>query len=421
MKINDQLIMFPIPELRHALTNSPLEVDVSETEFVKNLKKQPFDQQEKLFTLYVEALEKHKKGDYAKTAKRLFNRFRDGTEKRERSEAVNKLVERVNEVFNPLKVIDHGKFPQHLMKLSEHHLIGKDVAKALDIESDIADHATSDPLMIVRKKERDIRHEAGFSYDVMDVHNVRKVVVCGIARSDKSDCLNQFYGMLIKERVKVLLALNMPWDWDKAIPYYEAAQLAQCTFEGWHAHCESTELIFEVPLASYIPSFAKDTVPRDIDMRSDKVRMFRPRIVQRNLVFERGTERHITHQLHYENWPDRQHPPSLTALELLFKRRTDLTQGIDTIGVHCQGGIGRTMFVAALDEIFERINKLQVEKGLGLSDAEINIPEIMYHMKLQAPRLGGEPNAARFAELYQVVGEYYNTCMRQASHGSASI
>jgi len=413
MKIDDQMKMFQDSVLRHALTGSEVEVDVSENDFAKNLIKSPQETRYELCALYLQVLGSHHATAYAQVAKRLLGKFLYLAKAEEFPSTVQILVTKLSALFEIKKVVEFGKFPQFTFKLREHPQLGKNSGRTLDIEMEIAEHAVLDPKMITLKKARDARHEAGFSYDVLNLSQMHKIVVCGIPRMDREDCLNQFYKMIIKERVKLIVALNNPCDWVKAIPYYQPEQLSRVAIGGWKISCVKTQILYEGSEASYIPKCAESHFTPTIDMKSESVREFRPRILQRNFSFTQDSQTHEVLQLHYENWPDRQHAPDLKALEILFQQRFMVARPGECIAVHCQGGIGRTGMICALEELLPKIDACFERMGNDFEEAELNIPEMIYLQKIQAPRLGGEPNGPRFAQIYEFSGLYCNLIKRK--------
>ncbi len=298
----------------------------------------------------------------------------------------------------------YGSFPQATRPLSKFKEVASDAALAHSWELEVQRHARADPVMKRLRKERDERHEAGFTYDVVQSRNSPKMVVHGAPRTDKDDCINEFYKMILNENVRVIVALNTFTDWKKAIHYYEKDQLAELNV-GWKITCSEVNVLYEGSVATNIPKKMREEAS-SIPVDDIALSPYRVRIEERTLIARKeGETRTITH-LHYVNWPDLNEAPDLFALELLMKRQESLLEKSDApVSIHCQGGVARTLDYAMMVWMRREIREAKkLDEQLG--EKQFNIPEMIYELRKQAPRLGGTPKEQRFALIYGITADY---------------
>lgn len=298
----------------------------------------------------------------------------------------------------------YGIFPAATQPLSNFKEISKDIPLAHHWESEIQRHAKNDPEMIRLRKKRDETHAAGFTYDVIQSRNSPKMVVHGSPRSDRENCVEEFYKMILNEKVRVIVALNTFSDWEKAISYYDNEQLA-ATNTGWKITCTETKVLYEGAFATNIPKKIQKKLG-DLTLDDRALAPYRVRLEERTLIAKKdGETRTITH-LHYVNWPDHSEAPDLAALELLIQRQESLIEHTnEPVSIHCQGGIGRTLGYIQCIWMRKEIREA-IKLGEQVEEKQFNLPEMTYELKKQAPRLGGSPNGERFALVYATAAAY---------------
>lgn len=298
----------------------------------------------------------------------------------------------------------YGKFPHASRPLSKFKEIANNLELAQSWANEIQTHAKNDPEMNRLRKERDEKHEAGFSYDVIQIKNSPRMVVHGTPRSDLDDCANEFYNMILNENVKVIVALNTFSDWKKAIHYYNEEQLLAAN-TGWKITCSEPKVLYEGAVATNIPKKIREQVAT-VALDDISLKPYRVRIEERTLTAQKnGKTRTITH-LHYVNWPDLNEAPDLVALELFIKRQESLSEKTNKpISIHCQGGIARTLDYALMIWIRKEIREAN-KLGEQVDEKPFNLPEMIYDLKKQAPRLGGSLKGERFRLIYGATARY---------------
>lgn len=289
-----------------------------------------------------------------------------------------------------------GKFPDSNLEVSKLLDAANDEYCPHEIEQLILDHAAQDEAMKERAKTRKARHEAAFSYDVVRTKKMAKLLVCGTPRSDRENCLADFYKMLMQEEADVVVTLNTFSDWNKAIRYYDADVLSSLQDE-MKVTVVSEKVFYRGLTATNLPK-GRQEEPRESEALSE----YRVRLEERAIKIEsNGKERTITH-LHYVNWPDHEEAPDEKALSLLLDRHMELP-GASV--VHCQGGIGRTLGYVQTLYLRHKLKREQ-QKGSHIDSVQINIPKFTYKMKEQAPRLGGSPKSHRMAQVLRMTYAY---------------
>lgn len=116
-------------------------------------------------------------------------------------------------------------------------------------------------------------------------------------------------------------------------------------------------------------------------------------IVIRKLTMKQpdGLE-HAVEQFHYQYWPDHGTPDPLVFdklnEKLNLKLEIDRSDESGPPVVHCHAGSGRTGVLIAILLIQDYIGE-QIKKGSDLSEIKINIPQIIYKMKLCRKMING--------------------------------
>jgi len=401
-----------------------------EEQIPEKILKSPEDTRERISRLFLEHIREHEKNSSEKeSCGRLFKKFYDefdampDDKKSKFSDPFYKLLESSKAQFYwcfPKKEITEiGKFPEYTLSLRGFSSVKTDpevVAKMFLQETDVNRHAMENSELREKIARYDQEHKTAYLHSVIQAKNSPKMVVIGTPRTDKDDTVNLFFKAVIDANVSLIIALNTASDWEKAIAYYDDAILQTVDVDGWRVQSVGSQVLYTGDVAKNIPKERRQGLLRLSEterqkvLQSDAYKEFFPSIIERTLVFthsDTGERRQVVH-LHYKHWPDRAPAPDLDGLFVMLKRHAEIlsTQKEPSMLIHCQGGVGRTNFYAILSWIMREID-LMLEKGIDPIDSEHNIPEMMYELKQQAPRLGGMISGERFAQIYEMAYRYY--------------
>jgi len=374
----------------------------NDTYIAKNITKCIGDEaKERCVQQFIASIEAQKGAMYERATAHLLDAFLGDLKhvKTEIPAAIQQSVDRVSALYKrgafKAPIESPGTFPGCEIALSRLLEVANEEYAAHELEQLVLDHAHQDPVMKERKKARDARHAQKFCYDVITTKVMPKLMVCGTPRDDRPNCLADFYQMHVQEGSDVVVALNTFSDWHKAIRYYDADVL-----KGMNVAVLSVKELYRGGVATNIPKKLREE-KAGVPLDDESLAAYRVRIEEREIKVEfEGKVRLFTH-LHYINWPDHEAAPDEAALALLLDRHMELS---GTSVVHCQGGVGRTLGY---------VQSLYIRHILNTTDATaINVPELTYELKMQAPRLGGSPKGARLAQVLCMSHQYYLTCMK---------
>lgn len=361
--------------------------------------------------LFLEVIEEQKETQYNPACSRLLDAFigqlNQNKTKITISDAIQQSLDRVNRCYKKgiykEPITTPGIFPDQVVKVSEFLDVANDEFRPHDMEQLVIDHASEDPEMKFLKEARDKRHNEGFSYDVVTLEKIPKLVVCGVPRSDRDNCLAEFYKMLVKEEVPVVIALNTFSDWEKAIAYYDAEVLKQLP-QDFEVSASEPKVLYKGTVATNIPKAMRKKAA-ELGLDHEELMPYRVRLEERTLTVQHKEKRHTATHLHFVNWPDHEEAPDLKALGMLLDRQTAL--GGSAV-VHCQGGIGRTLGYLQNFAVREKL-RAAYKKADDVNSLEINLPELTYALKRQAPRLGGAPKGERLAQVFRMAHDFAKT------------
>lgn len=108
-------------------------------------------------------------------------------------------------------------------------------------------------------------------------------------------------------------------------------------------------------------------------------------VIRKLMIGSIDGDEHEVEQIHYQHWPDHGTPDPLVFDQLMervnLKLQDDRSKKSGPLVVHCHAGSGRTGVLIAVRLIQDYIEeqRMLVE---NLSEIKINIPEIIYEMKL---------------------------------------
>jgi protein tyrosine phosphatase len=343
--------------------------------------------------------------DFEAMEKRFVPNWPKFSEKIESPDKIVNLPNSTQEDEKKQESKKYGLFPKANRSLSKFKEVAKDRSLTDSWYAEFHTHTKQDPEMVRLRKERDQRHEAGFSYDIIQCRNSPKMIVHGSPRKDRHECVKEFYKMLLNENVRVVVGLNTFSDWKKAIPYYDEDVLADANI-GWKITCSGVKVLYEGAVATNIPKDLQEK-RNAIPLDDSAFKPYRVRIEERIIIAERkGETRAITH-LHYINWADGNEAPDLEALKVLMKRQENLLEGTNApVAIHCQGGIARTLsYVLSIWMRQEIREAKRLESPLEMK--QFNLPEMTYELKKQAPRLNCGPSKGDlFSRVYELTAGY---------------
>lgn len=402
--------------------------ETSEERFAPILLNTPDTSRERFLTLYLRRLQALESGQYKERAGSLFKQFLSALEKspecerKKLSDPFYKLVESLTATFNwvldsKIEVQSVGKIPLYnypflqFSKIAEQAMSG-DVALMVEQEQTVHAHAQKNPEMRRAIQEFEKSNKKGYPYSIIQAGCSPKMVIIGTPRSDRQDTVNRFFQVMLEQNVTLIVALNTPSDWDKAIAYYTEENLRAVRINGKTISCIEEKELYCGKVAANLPSKERqklESLPpneQELFLLSDELECYRPRIIER--TFQVSDGRKITH-LQYLQWPDRSAATDLDALLVLVTRQMQVLKNEPgAIGIHCQGGIGRTNYFAILTWLLFEIESMH-QKGVDVDEAIFNIPEMMYQLKKQAVRLGGHISGLRFGHIYFMADAYYKT------------
>lgn len=128
-------------------------------------------------------------------------------------------------------------------------------------------------------------------------------------------------------------------------------------------------------------------------------------IIESDLVATFSDKEVLLKHLHYEGWVDRSALPDEELFQLLLDRIEELQEGVDApFEINCHGGVGRTGTTAISYYLRKEIDA-ELASGKSLDEIAFNIPEIHYQFRKQ--RNGFLGQATQLANVYAVLGEYY--------------
>lgn len=108
-------------------------------------------------------------------------------------------------------------------------------------------------------------------------------------------------------------------------------------------------------------------------------------VIRKLTLRDKEGEEHEIEQIHYQHWPDHGNPDPIVFDKLNERVNLKLqAERLDTEGplvVHCHAGSGRSGVLIAIRLIQDYIEE-QRKLGKELSEIKINIPKMIYEMKL---------------------------------------
>lgn len=131
-----------------------------------------------------------------------------------------------------------------------------------------------------------------------------------------------------------------------------------------------------------------------------------PRIIKSDLlaISSDGTQKIALTHLHYEGWRNREPMADERLFDVLFREVDQVhTDKTTPISINCKGGVGRTGVSAVLHSALSEIQR-QVKEGCALGEAQVNIPQIIYSLKLQR---GIIEKPKQIAEIHAFLGNYF--------------
>ncbi len=374
--------------------------------------------QEEVFRTFLTCLYDQRSSKYKNVSKRMFRAFFDGfenlqiEEKRQFSDPFHKEIQKVFNVYAQRDSSLDPNFASDAFRLQDLDVVINELKKD---DYKLATRQETD-VNRISAKNKHIRHGlikfqqqniTDYPHSVIELKNCPKMVIIGTPRYDRTDTLNRFFSIMIKEEVEVIVALNTASDWEGAIAYHAPEHVEQVKIDGFSIAYAGSWLLYEGHTTANMPEVIQDAFQELPETRQQEyLAQYRPRIIERRFLItdiKKGKERTLT-QLHYENWPDRQEAPDLDAWWVLLRRQLELQT--KSVAIHCQGGIGRTNVHAILTCLVSELNALK-EAHADLKTATFNVPLTMYLLKQQAPRLGGLVCGKRFAQIYELLLRYY--------------
>jgi len=369
------------------------------------------ENKEPLFHLFLDSIYTKRSSH---DAKRLFKAFikefdkLPDDKKRALSDPFHKELEKVRSVFIKQTKACDARFEESDFTLEELETIVQELhetnyARAKKEEEEVNKQSLRNKEICRGVANFQAANDKAYPHSVIQLDESPKMVIIGTPRLDRKNTLRDFFSIMIKEDVDVIVTLNTPEDWEEAIPYYEHEHVESLQISGYTIEREVHDhILYEGKEEANMPQGIK----RMLSHMSDTTRLtveskYLPRIIERVFWIKEnavGSWRKIT-QLHYENWPDRREAPDLDAWWALLQRQLELTSG--SIAIHCQGGIGRTNAHAILSCLISQLK--------AANNEVFNVPRTMFRLKEQAPRLGGVICAKRFGQIYEMLQRFYST------------
>ena len=411
MKVTSIRSFFMDSKLKAAVTRSKNDVETSEKKFVKNLLKLSSSKQELYLIRYAEAIGAKLDSTQESTARRLLKNLLTSCKHKSKSlfKRIDIVVKNILLAHKHKTVLlhqtastllsksDFHKFPGEDVPLSELNRLAKDKNRMLELNMQITKQLYNNPhpkikklldiekeqkqKFFIKKSEKKILHE--FQYEAMHMAEFPKGNKMVLLRQPAPATIGAYFTMAFREKAPVAVTLCSPVEGRRIIPFWDENEAKKYLPDGWTIKNTKTTVLGEV-------SFKNQP---------------RARIVERKLKISHGGKSHTLTHIHYENWPDHgQADPTL--LRQMLERCDKISRAQKgPIIVNCRGGVGRTATFAMFN-ICRRVLRGLVERGIDLKKARINIPEIIYSVRMQRPRV--QSNPLQMSLLYKMVGDYYN-------------
>jgi protein tyrosine phosphatase len=354
---------------------------VSKDEVAANLFKS--QQKEKLIPIFLAALQKNVKNeDASKIVKEYRHEYKKFAQSlspaiKAKSKEVFKLFEKkVGKGKKAKEVHGFDKFPSEWCHLADCKKKADDKKGIEKIQDAIKERSDKTDPAVAKKKYHYIFSKAS---EVV-IPNRQTYILAASPKSEKD--IGQFYDALLKKNVRVIITANQVGEGGGCPAYWTNAVLKKVNLsDGWS--------IESVESKSQVHASGKDG----------------SKIVERKLLLTKGSQTKELAHLHYEKWLDKHASPDVDLLHKLL----DVKDGISPekhvpFLIHCRAGQGRTGAVAILDYARREI-KEQLKAGKKLNDIRLNIPEMIYEMRKQRPKILGR--VAQVQQVYAALGKYY--------------
>jgi hypothetical protein len=415
MKIKDQIAIFPDNALRHVLTGSQEEIEVSEKALVPNLLQGKLTQEKvELIQKYIDCVANQKDTKHRKTASRLINYLSKGIQ--EKGKTAPELIQRIKTVASRLidkkelkervkthesqkmeaKDFDFSQFPEEKCSLSEFEALSKNLERLAEMRMKVHVRSQMDPEISKKRKlihqfEKPSDGNRFLNYEGQLEDN-QKLVLVPSPKRDIEDA-KHYWEMVMEKKVPLMISLCSPCQWKKILPFWRPETIKKISFDsGAKAKCVKTSILY--------------TGDKKV---LDKGKERTVKIVERvyKVTAKDGSKHKATH-LHYLHWPDHEVAPDLAALDVLLKKRSEVLKSRDApMAINCQGGVGRTGEIALFECCKNEIDN-QRKRGVPLDKISLNLAEIIYGMRQFAPSLIGT-EIEQLGQVCSLIDRYYKT------------
>ncbi|MCE5294736.1 MAG: hypothetical protein LLF94_09020 [Chlamydiales bacterium] len=404
--------IFPDETIRHAFFGKFTEKhSLFSISLKDNFKKIPSEKQATLASTFLACIEKQNHTAQEHVAGFLLEKVVAEIKKIEDLKPLCKKICALFELAKSDKATRDNPFPEDLGLICEYNKVAANPFYAYRVEAKLHAAAKNDKDMKQRKEAFTEKTKTTFGYSTIPSFDPndssQKICTSGTVRSDKDNCCEDYWSMVLKEDIGVIVQLNTLSDWNKAVDYCSEEELAKltpklkCTFV-----CEKVETLYEGTFATNIEKSARKA-HADTPLDSEVLTPYRARIEERSIRIIEGKNERVITQLRFVNWQDHYHAKDLKAFDVLMKRQEALRRFLHKpIAVHCQGGVGRTgEFVHVLAAMRE-IDNIPVQ---DLPNAHLNLSNLYWKLKTHAPKLGSKPSPERYAEIHQIVYNYFQS------------
>ena len=354
---------------------------VSKNELAANLFKS--QQKEKLIPIFLGALQKNVKNEDAskllkkyKTEYKKFSQSLPPAIKTKSEEVFTLFEKKVSKGKKGKEVHAFDKFPNEWCNLADCKKKAEDKKGITKIQDAIKERSDKTDPAIAQKKYHYVFNKAS---EVV-IPNRQTYILAATPRSEKE--IGQFYDALLKKNVRVIIAANQVGESGWCPAYWTNAVLKKVKLsDGWN--------IENVESKTKVHASGKEG----------------SKIVERTLHLKKGEQTKEFAHLHYEKWLDKHASPDVDLLHKLLDVKDGLTPAKDVpFVVHCKAGQGRTGTIAVLDYARREVDA-QLASGKKLNDIRLNIPEMIYEMRKQRPKILGR--VVQVQQVYTALGKYY--------------